>query len=127
VVCISTTFIRDQQPAETYLIGDMIYLTALGQPILVVSSLRIASDLLEKRSSIYSGRMRMYFGREMVGWRRSLIMHEGHSHREARKFAHRGLNATTAKGYHALQERDAARTLQRLVERPTDFVEHFKE
>ena len=36
--------------------GDMMYIRALGQGILVINSQRVAIDLLEKRSNIYSDR-----------------------------------------------------------------------
>lgn len=41
---------------ETY--GDLIYFKVLGQSILVVNSLEVAEDLMEKRGNIYSGRPR---------------------------------------------------------------------
>ncbi|KAH8977903.1 hypothetical protein EDB86DRAFT_3054429 [Lactarius hatsudake] len=36
--------------------GEMMYVSALGQGVLVINSPRIAIDLLEKRSNIYSNR-----------------------------------------------------------------------
>ena len=36
--------------------GDIMHVDILGQSFLIVSSLKIAEDLLEKRSSIYSDR-----------------------------------------------------------------------
>ncbi|GJJ12868.1 hypothetical protein Clacol_007114 [Clathrus columnatus] len=39
--------------------GDCIYLTILGQPILVLNSLKAATELLDQRSSIYSSRPRL--------------------------------------------------------------------
>src|ERR1700743_2412813 len=41
---------------ETY--GDLIYFRILGQSFLVVNSLEVARDLMEKRGNIYSGRPR---------------------------------------------------------------------
>jgi Cytochrome P450 len=41
---------------ETY--GGLIYFKVLGQSILVVNSLEVATDLMEKRGNIYSGRPR---------------------------------------------------------------------
>ncbi|KAH9031547.1 hypothetical protein EDB84DRAFT_1271008, partial [Lactarius hengduanensis] len=38
--------------------GELMYLSAFGQGILVVNSQRVAVDLLEKRSNIYSDRPR---------------------------------------------------------------------
>jgi hypothetical protein len=37
-------------------IGDMIFLRAFGQPLLVLNSPKRISDLLDKRSIVYSGR-----------------------------------------------------------------------
>jgi hypothetical protein len=36
--------------------GEMMYIRALGRGLLLLNSQRVAIDLLEKRSSIYSGR-----------------------------------------------------------------------
>ena len=42
----------------TFLPGEMMYVSALGQGVLVINSQRVAIDLLEKRSTIYSDRPR---------------------------------------------------------------------
>jgi hypothetical protein len=39
-----------------FLSGEMMYVSALGQGVLVINSQRIAVELLEKRSNIYSDR-----------------------------------------------------------------------
>jgi hypothetical protein len=48
-------------PPETYLLmfllGEMMYVSAVGQGVLVINSQRVAIDLLEKRSNIYSDRL----------------------------------------------------------------------
>ena len=36
--------------------GDIVHVDVFGQSFLIISSLKIAEDLLEKRSSIYSDR-----------------------------------------------------------------------
>jgi hypothetical protein len=38
------------------ILGDIVYSRVLGQHIIIVSSMQIARDLLEKRSAIYSDR-----------------------------------------------------------------------
>ena len=40
----------------TFIKGDIIHVDIFGQSFVIVSSLKIAEDLLEKRSSIYSDR-----------------------------------------------------------------------
>ena len=50
-------FDRDFQAENTDAVGgEMMYVSALGQGILVLNSRRVAVDLLEKRSGIYSDR-----------------------------------------------------------------------
>ena len=41
-----------------FLSGEMMYVSAFGKGVLVINSQRVAIDLLEKRSNIYSDRPR---------------------------------------------------------------------
>ena len=43
-----------------------MYLNALGQPIIVMNSLKVASELLDKRANIYSDRPRMIIANEII-------------------------------------------------------------
>ena len=43
-----------------------MYLNALGQPILFLNSLKAAAELLDRRSSIYSGRPRLIMAQEII-------------------------------------------------------------
>jgi hypothetical protein len=48
---------RDLDPILKWCrLGDLIYLNAAGQPIIVVNSQRIAVDLFDRRAAIYSDR-----------------------------------------------------------------------
>ncbi|KAF9440502.1 cytochrome P450, partial [Macrolepiota fuliginosa MF-IS2] len=51
---------------KTY--GDMIYFEVLGQPFLVLGSVKRTNDLFEKRSSNYSSRPRLPMVNEIMGW-----------------------------------------------------------
>jgi hypothetical protein len=44
----------------------MVYLNALGQPILVIHGLKAASELLHKRAHIYSSRPRLIMAHEIL-------------------------------------------------------------
>ena len=43
-----------------------MYLNALGQPILVLHSLKAAFELLDRRANIYSDRPRMIVGHDIL-------------------------------------------------------------
>ncbi|EKM55767.1 uncharacterized protein PHACADRAFT_184539 [Phanerochaete carnosa HHB-10118-sp] len=65
--------------------GDVMYLEVIGKPIVVLSSEDAASDLLDKRSSIYSDRSSFPL-QERLGWKDWLgLMPYGSSFRKARK------------------------------------------
>ena len=44
----------------------MMYLNAIGQPILFLNSLKVAAELLDRRASIYSGRPRLIMAQEIL-------------------------------------------------------------
>jgi hypothetical protein len=44
-----------------------MYLHALGQPIVVINSLKVATELLDRRANISSDRPRMIVANEILG------------------------------------------------------------
>ncbi len=44
----------------------MVYLNALGQPVLVINSLKQAAELLDRRANIYSDRPRLIMANEIL-------------------------------------------------------------
>ena len=46
---------------------NIMYLNALGQPIIVLNSLKAASELLDRRANIYSDRPRLVVAHEVLG------------------------------------------------------------
>jgi hypothetical protein len=50
-------------PRQEY--GPLVYVEALGQPMLIINTQRIALDLLEKRSAIYSDRPYLAMGGDL--------------------------------------------------------------
>ncbi|KXN85014.1 O-methylsterigmatocystin oxidoreductase [Leucoagaricus sp. SymC.cos] len=52
----------------------IIYLEAFGRPIIVINDMKVAQDLLDKRSSIYSSRPELPMLREVVGYKSFFVM-----------------------------------------------------
>ena len=50
----------------TTLKEDMVYLNALGQPVVVFNSLKSAAELLDRRANIYSDRPRLIMANEIL-------------------------------------------------------------
>ena len=45
---------------------DVVYLNALGQPILVIHGIKTAAELLDRRAHIYSSRPRLIMAHEIL-------------------------------------------------------------
>ncbi|RPD66667.1 cytochrome P450 [Lentinus tigrinus ALCF2SS1-7] len=66
--------------------GDIVSVTFLGQPFVILNSSKHAVDMLEKKSSIYSSRPVIPVGGELVGWNRTLaLLPYGNKFREYRR------------------------------------------
>ncbi|KAL4972955.1 cytochrome P450 [Aspergillus desertorum] len=108
--------------------GPISSLTVFGQTIVILNDARVAFDLLEKRSNIYSSRPRMVFAGEMVGWEHILAMQPySDMFRAYRKAIHRALGTKSAiSQFNELQDVEVRRFLLRVLEKPGDLVQHIR-
>ncbi|KAF5309392.1 hypothetical protein D9619_012297 [Psilocybe cf. subviscida] len=96
------------------LYGNIIHLNVLGKPIIVVNSAKIAQDLMDKRSSIYSDRPILVMA-ELCGYYDSFVMLPyGDEWRSQRRLVVHDLSPSMTPRYYGLQE-TAARMLVRNV------------
>ncbi|TDL15041.1 cytochrome P450 [Rickenella mellea] len=99
--------------AKTY--GDIVYVHAFGQPIILLNTLEMANDLLAKRSSIYSDRARMVMAGELAGYADEMVFSNyGERLRDMRKLFHRELNSPGLQNYwplHTERSRNFVRNL----------------
>ncbi|CCM06679.1 uncharacterized protein FIBRA_08964 [Fibroporia radiculosa] len=108
--------------------GDIISVTLLGQPIVVVSSLKHVTELLERRSALYSDRPRLTVGGKIVGWDRIVVLSPyGPRLREARRLLSRwfGSKSSVARFAPMLQH-ETSKYLLDLRRSPEQFVAHIK-
>ena len=102
--------------------------TCLGQPIVVVNSLPIAIELLEKKSTIYSDRPRFPVAGEIMGWERTLaLMRYEPLWREGRRLFSQTLG--TRKSLERLTEqleRESRRLLVDLLQEPEGLLGHIR-
>jgi len=108
---------------------DMVYLSALGQPVLVLNSLKSASDLLDRRANIYSDRPRLIMANEILsGGLFSAFLPYGDVWRRTRRAAHEGLTKTAARSYHTLHRKEGILLASSLLASPRaqDLEKHFQ-
>ncbi|KAJ7467799.1 cytochrome P450 [Mycena galericulata] len=108
--------------------SDILHLDIAGASTIVLSSSEVVTDLLEKRSALYSDRAsvptmsRMTGSDFLVGF-----MRYGEYWRSHRRLFHRELHATAAQ---AFQPRERAAThgvLRKLLDTPDDFMDHLRQ
>ncbi|KAF5309878.1 hypothetical protein D9619_010562 [Psilocybe cf. subviscida] len=106
--------------------GNIIYLDVLGKPIIVVNSAKIAQDLMDKRSSIYSDRPISVMA-ELCGYYNTFGMAPyGDEWRKQRRLVVHDFSPSMTPRYYGLQE-TAARTLVRnLVTKPESLRSEVK-
>ncbi|CCM01268.1 uncharacterized protein FIBRA_03317 [Fibroporia radiculosa] len=98
------------QWAQVY--GDVMHLSVMGRDFVVLSSPEAVSDLLEKRSAIYSDRPVMPMLGEMMGYNQLIPLSPyGAHHRDCRKLLVSGLSPRNEPEYNMVQ---AAKTLEYL-------------
>jgi len=91
---------------KTY--GDLIYLSAAGQPIVVLNSKRAAVDLLDRRAGIYSDRPpHIVAGDLMTNGLVFALARYGDVWRRMRKAATEGFNKGSVKRFHKAQTAEA--------------------
>ncbi|KAF7311496.1 Cytochrome P450 [Mycena kentingensis (nom. inval.)] len=107
--------------------GDITSVTALGQPIVVLGSYKVATEMLDKKSNIYSDRPIFQMAGELVGWSNGSAL-VGYSPRfqRARKYQH-ALFGTSAKieRFQPIQTEEYRRLLRFLLDSPEKFVSHL--
>ncbi|KAI0041341.1 cytochrome P450 [Auriscalpium vulgare] len=110
--------------------GPISSVTVLGQPIVLLNSLEGCVDLLDKRSSVYSGRPTMHFAGTMIKWDLQMILSPyGERFRAMRKLVARqiGSKAAVAKpAIRAAQEREIRHFLARVCEQPDDLLHELR-
>ena len=108
--------------------GDIVHLSLLGQPIIILGSAKHAVALLEKSSAIYSDRPYLTMCGELVGWDATLALTPyGERFRKHRKwlqdvFVSKQKLAT----YCPIQRRETYTLLSGLCEAPELFMDHIK-
>ncbi|KAH7926173.1 cytochrome P450 [Leucogyrophana mollusca] len=109
-----------QKWAEEY--GDVVYLELLGQSIIVVDSLEAATDLLEGRGAIYSGRPRLPMAGDLTGYTQAVALATyGSRFRELRKSMQRELSVNMVQRYQAVYQ-DGSRELALGAIRASDML-----
>ncbi|KAF4601249.1 hypothetical protein EYR38_005901 [Pleurotus pulmonarius] len=109
--------------------GDICSISILGQTIIILNSPEAATDMLDKKSSIYSDRPVLQMGGELVGWKNTMaLLPYGERFRNYRRSFHRtiGTRSNVAK-FHSPQELETRRFLSRVLVNPAELSSHIRQ
>ena len=109
--------------------GDICSVSVLGQTMIIINSPRIATDLLDRRSAIYSDRPPIAFGGDFVGWSRTtVLLPYGARHRASRRLIQQVIGTQSAvHKFDEIEESEIRKFLKNLLDTPDDFAEHVRQ
>ncbi|KAJ7142241.1 cytochrome P450 [Mycena epipterygia] len=102
--------------------SDIIQLDLAGKSVIVLSSLEATDDLLEKRSSIYSGRSPLPMLIDLMDWTFALR----DVWRAHRRLFNQGFNARASRNFRPKELAATHELLRRLVHTPEAFRDHIR-
>ncbi|KAF5336587.1 hypothetical protein D9611_006633 [Ephemerocybe angulata] len=106
--------------------GDIVYLEAMGQPILILGALDRTEDMMEKHATIYSDRPTLPIGQFMDMSTSFAFMGYGPDWRHDRRVFHQYLNHNAVSQYYPIMEEEALNLLRKLSATPDEFRDHIR-
>ncbi|KAK0479578.1 cytochrome P450 [Armillaria novae-zelandiae] len=108
--------------------GDIVSVSFLGRRLIVINSVEMAINILDKKSSIYSDRPVVGMVGELVGWKNSTIfMSYGTRFRNDRRLTHQLFgNDVNMKRFLPMLEKETHRCLKSILNEPEGLSEHIR-
>ncbi|KAK0501150.1 cytochrome P450 [Armillaria luteobubalina] len=108
--------------------GDIVSVSFLGRRLIVINSVQMAIDILEKKSLIYSDRPVVGMVGELVGWKNSTIfMSYGTRFRNDRRLTHQLFgNSVNMMRFLSMLEKETHRSLKDILNEPEGLSEHIR-
>ncbi|KIK81856.1 hypothetical protein PAXRUDRAFT_832576 [Paxillus rubicundulus Ve08.2h10] len=107
--------------------GELVYVEALGNRIVILNSLEAVSDLVESRSANYSDRPTFTMIGELMELDKSmpLLQYNDPSWKKQRKVAHLALSPEVVRTYDLVGD-NVAKYVDSLLENPDDFASQLR-
>lgn len=123
--CVSTKCLYSTL-TTAYLTGDIVSFSVFGQAFVILNSRRVAVDLYDKRSKIYSDKPNVPL-LERTGWDFNLgTMPYGSKWRAHRRTFHEKFRPDAAVSYRPVQLSSMHALLRGILEDPVDYMEALR-
>ncbi|KAN0091298.1 Cytochrome P450 [Tylopilus felleus] len=107
------------------LFGDLVYTRIFNMDVLIINSAKVARDLVDLRSNIYSDRPKFATAEPYGIASGTILMPYGDTWRLHRRIYHQVMNAKAAENFWPMQCAKARQLLVNLVEDPQRFPVHL--
>ncbi|KAI0751469.1 cytochrome P450 [Daedaleopsis nitida] len=108
--------------------GPIVSVSFLGQPYVILNSVKHAGDMLDKKSSIYSSRPIIPVGGELVGWNRSLaLLPYGNMFREYRRMISQLIGSKKSmERFYPLLDTCTRDFVSEVYQEPNELLKHIR-
>ncbi|KAI9445994.1 cytochrome P450 [Lactarius indigo] len=107
--------------------SDIIHADVMGSHIIILNSIKAASELLDKRSSIYSDRPPLVAVQELFGMDYNIaLLQYGTAWRHSRREFQANFGPADLEAYQPLEQRAVHRLLRNLLSSPDNFMQHLR-
>ncbi|TFK20661.1 cytochrome P450 [Coprinopsis marcescibilis] len=106
---------------------DVLYLNVAGTHMIVLDNLEVTTDLLEKRSTLYSSRAKFPMIRELMGWDFNFtFMDYGKHWQKYRRLVHQALHSTAARQFRPQLIKSTRNLLNSFLEKPESLIPNLR-
>ncbi|PPQ83216.1 Dimethyrltryptamine 4-hydroxylase (PsiH) [Psilocybe cyanescens] len=106
---------------------DIIYVDAGGTDMIILNSLEAITDLLEKRGSLYSGRLESTMVNELMGWEFDFgFIPYGERWREERRMFAKEFSEKNIRQFRHAQVKAANQLVRQLTDKPDRWSHHIR-
>lgn len=106
--------------------GPVVHLRALTRHLVILNTPEAATELLDRRNTIYSDRPRFPMGELMGWWWNTGLMPYGPWWRQHRRVLRHFFSEGASKAYYELQQRNNIQFLRSLLDAPDDVCDHVR-
>jgi hypothetical protein len=101
----------------------------MGQPIIILNSVELSVEILDKKSAIYSDRAPLQMAGELVGWKNILgLLQYGDRFRHFRRMLREAVGTTSSKDrLQPLEESKNRRFLRQVMNKPAYLLAHVRQ
>ncbi|EAU86764.1 cytochrome P450 [Coprinopsis cinerea okayama7 len=107
--------------------SDILHLDVAGKSIIIVNSQKVATELFEKRSALYSSRARFVMVNELIGFDWLFgFMPYGEGWKERRRLFQQHFHPLNTSSHQPIELEFTQKMLQQLLQTPHDFMSHIR-